>query len=140
MYQSGGDVELALHAAGVGAHRPIRGVGQVEPVEQFVDPGPDRCATHAVNAAGEQQVLATGCLGIRARALSDDADRTAYAVRPAQYVDAGDGGRTRGRPGERRQDLDRGGLAGAVRAEQSEHRACSDGEAQPVEGGYVAIS
>jgi hypothetical protein len=38
------------------------------------------------------------------------------------------------------QDFDRGGLAGAVRAEQAEAFACGDGEVEPRDGDDIAVA
>src|SRR3981081_878059 len=44
------------------------------------------------------------------------------------------------RPQQRGEDAHRGGLTGAVRAEQSENAALGDREIEPVEGSYFALA
>src|SRR5581483_11186404 len=57
----------------------------------------------------------------------------------AQHVDAVHGRGAGGRPGQGGEDLDGGGLAGAVRPEQAEDGSGGDGDVQPVEGADVAV-
>ena len=57
-----------------------------------------------------------------------------HPVGVAQDVDTGDGRVAGVRPGQRGEDLDGAGLAGAVRAEQREHRPRRDVDRQAVEG------
>ena len=86
-----------------------------------------------MEAALEPEVLAAGGDRVDAGALGDDADRAAHPVGVAQHVVPGDGGRTGVGAGQGGEDLDGGGLAGAVGAEEPEDRACLDVERQPVE-------
>ena len=82
-----GDVELALHAARVGACDAPRRLSETETLEQLVDARFEGAAGHVVEAALEQQVLAPAGVHVDGRALRDAADRPAHAVRLAQHVE-----------------------------------------------------
>jgi hypothetical protein len=129
VHQPHRDVELALHAAGPGPDQPVGRVGQPEPVQQLGGAGPQRAAAQAVEVALQQQVLPAGGLGVDGVLLEHAADRPPDRVRVPVHVVAGDDRGAAGRPGQRGEDLDGGGLAGPVRAEQPEHGAGGDGEA-----------
>ncbi len=132
--QPHGHVEPALHTARVGPDHPGRGVGQVEPGQQLVRPAAQLPAAQALDAPGQQQVLPAGGGRVGPGPLGDHADGAAHRGGLGAHVQAGHAGR----PGiglrQRGQDLDGGGFARPVGAEQAEDRALLDGEAQPVEG------
>ena len=133
-----GDVEAALHAAGVAARDAIRRVGEAEALEQTAGAPLELAAAQAVDLPLEAQVLAAGGLAVDARALRHGADAVAHPVGVRAHVEAGHARLARIRLGERGQDLHRRGLAGSVRAEQTEDRALLDCEAELVEGAHVA--
>ena len=91
--------------------------------------GPQRGAAQPVQVALQQQVLAAGGLRVDRVLLEHAADRPADRVRLPVHVVAGDDRGAAGRLGQGGEDLDGGGLAGAVGAEQAEHGAGRDGEA-----------
>jgi hypothetical protein len=115
--QPDGDIELAGHAAGVGPHEAVGGVGQPESVEELLGPGLGVTLAEALDARGEHEVLAPGGHRVAARFLRDEPDRPAYPVRGEQDVDAGDARPSRVGPGQGGEDLDGGGFAGTVGAE-----------------------
>ena len=78
MDQAHRHVELAAHAARVGLGEPTGRLGQPEPLEQLVDPAPQRGAVEAMDPGLEDEVLATGRLGIHGDPLTDRADRPAH--------------------------------------------------------------
>ena len=84
------------------------------------------------------EVLAAGGVAVGAVLLADDADRVADAHRLGEHVEAGDAGAARVGAGERGEDPDGGGLAGAVGAEQAEDGARLDREVEAVERADVA--
>jgi hypothetical protein len=108
------DVQPSLHPPGVAAGDAVGRLGQTEALEQLRDPLLEYLAAHAVEVALETEVLTPRRLDVDPRALRDDADRPPDPVGLRRGVDAGDH-----RPAlvglcQRRQDLDRGRLAGAV--------------------------
>jgi hypothetical protein len=131
--QADGHVQPALHAPGVGLDLALRGVRQVEAVEQLVGAPVQLRAAHAVEAALEQQVLPAGGHRVGAGALGDHADGAAHRRRIGGDVEPGDGGAAAVGGGQRGEDLDGGGLARAVGAEQPEDDAGLDGDAEAVE-------
>ena len=127
------DVQATLHPAAVAPGDPVGGVGQAEPLEQFLGALLERGAAHSVELALQTQVLAAGGLDVDRRALRDDADAPAHAVGVGDHIEPVDE-----RPpgiglGQRGQDLHGGRLAGAVGAEQREHAPRCDRERQPIE-------
>ena len=126
-------VELALHSAGVGAREAVRAVGQVEVAEQLVRALGQASATQAMQPALEVEVFAAGGLGIDGNSLADDADEPPNLLRMLDHVDATDEGGAAVRADERRQQLDRRRLAGAVGTEQAEDRCRAGAEADAIE-------
>jgi hypothetical protein len=128
-----GDAQPALHPARVALRDAVGGLGEAEPPEQLIDPWIEMLAAQSVELALKLQVLPAGGLFVDAGLLSDDADRLADPLGLVEDAEAADSRRARVRVREGREDLDRGGLTGAVRSEQPEDRAGRDADAEPVE-------
>src|SRR6266536_3597248 len=111
---------------------------QPEALQQPADPRLQLAAADAVQAALERQVLAAGGLQVDPGALGHAADGPAHAVGPLDHVDAGHAGGAGVRAAQRGEDLDGGGLAGAVGTEQAEHCPRLHGEAEAPQGADVA--
>ncbi len=133
MHQADGDVEFSKHAAGVGACRPVGGLGQLESLEQVGDPGGHACAGKPVQMGRERDVLPSGCFQIDTGTLRDNPDRLPYLAGMGEDVEPGDRGRTGVRTRQRGEDLHGGGLAGTVGSQQAEHSAGRDAEAQAIQ-------
>src|SRR5206468_9322 len=133
------DVETALHAARVGLGDSAGRLGQPKTLEQLLDALPPRAAGQPIDLGLHLQVLAAGRLRVEAVLLADDADRAAHPLCVADDIEAGHTRLAAVWARERGQDLDRGRLAGSVRAEQAEDRARLDGEAEPVERADAAV-
>ena len=84
--QSHGDVQAALHAAGVGLRLAVGGIGEAEALERLCDPAAELGAGDPVELALQDEVLATGRLRIGSVLLPDDADRAAYRHRVGEHV------------------------------------------------------
>ena len=126
--QARGEVEPAAHAAGVGAHQPVGGVGRGRAARAARRRA--RRASRArqvVEPADQLEVRARGEQAVDRGALAGER-RCARAPRPARRPTSKPA--TSARPavggGERGEDADGGRLAGAVVAEQAEH-ACRPG-------------
>jgi hypothetical protein len=128
------DAEPALHPARVALGDPVGCLDQAEALEQLVHAGVESLATQSVELALELQVLPARRLFIDARLLGDDADHLADPLGLVEDAEAADSRRARVGVCEGREDLDRGGLTGAVRPEQPEDRAGRDADAEPVQG------
>ena len=76
---------------------------------------------------------------IQGRGLERDADARPEGVGRADHVDPEHGHRSTIRDAQALEDLDGRRLAGAVRAEQAEHLALMDIEADPVDGDHLAV-
>ena len=123
--ERGREVEPPAHPAGVGPHRPVGGLDEVESLEQLRGPRPRSSPARQVHEPADQaQVLAAGEVAVDRRVLAGEPDRAPHRVRLVR--------RRRGRAPSARppsggssvvEHPDRGGLAGAVRAEQAEDRA-----------------
>ena len=89
-------------------------------------------------APDELEVLAAGQVAVDGRVLAGEADVVADGIGVARDVDAEHLGVTAGRVRARREDADGRGLAGTVRAEQTEDRSRRDLEVDAAEGLDVA--
>jgi hypothetical protein len=137
--QGHGEVEAALHTAGVGGGGLLRGLGEVEALQQFGgDPAP-LLLGQVVQVRHEEHVLLAGDQAVDGGELPGDADRGAHGLRVGGQVVtadpqvAGVGGDEGG------EDLDGGGLAGAVRAEQGEDGAGRHRQVDAVEDRLVPV-
>lgn len=139
--QRHGDVETALHPAGVGGGGLLRRLHQVEALQEFGGDPPPLALGEVVQVRHEEHVLLAGDQTVHGGELPGDTDRGPYGLRfggqvvaaDADVAGAGVGGDEGG------EDLDDGGLAGAVRAEQCEDGACRDAQVDPVEDAFVAV-
>ena len=133
------DLGLVQHARGQLAahplaqrqrpHRPVEQVGGVEQVGQHRDPRRRLGARQAVDAAEQRQRLARRQLEPQLRALAEqraDAHRQLPPLLPRHQAEHLRG--AAGRVQDAGQHLDRGRLAGAVRADVREPLAGLDGE------------
>jgi hypothetical protein len=136
--QAGGEVEAVAHAPGVRLHRPSRGVGELEALQQLVGAGAGGAAGQAQQAGDEVQVLATAERLVQRRVLAGDADQLPHLVRLAADVVALDGGVPGVGADQGGEDAHRGRLAGPVRAQQAEHRAQFRLEVDAGQGGRAA--
>src|SRR6185312_9697226 len=117
------DIQLALHAARVRLHRTIAVLSQAEPLQQLGGPARSVLPGKSEDPTAQDQVLEAGRHRVRAGLLRYVPDRAPDAVLLADNVVPGDTRRTGIGPGQRGEDLDGGGLAGAVRPEQAEYDA-----------------
>ena len=90
-----------------------------------------------VEPSHHPEVLGTGEVLVDGRELAGEADQAAHDVRlGGDVVTEYPGHAAVGRE-HRREDPDNGGLAGSVRTEQPEDRACLHSEADTVEGPHT---
>jgi hypothetical protein len=122
--QRHGQVQPALHAAGIGGCHLVRGLGHVGLPQQFVGAGTPSRPAQVMQIGHQQQVLPAGQQLVHRRVLSD---RATHLIGGAGQVVSGHARLAIVRPDQRGQDLHHRGLAGAVRAEQGEDRALLDG-------------
>ncbi|CAM5578852.1 hypothetical protein SVIOM342S_02120 [Streptomyces violaceorubidus] len=137
--QGHGDVEAALHAAGVGGGGLLRGLGEAEAFQQV---GGDPLALapgDQVQVRHEEHVLLAGDQTVHGRELPGDTDGAAHGLRGGGEVVARHPDLSAVGADEGGEDLDRGGLAGAVRSEQREHGPGRDAQVDAVEDGLVAV-
>ena len=138
--QGGGDVQPPLHAAGIGADLPVRGVREREALEQVVGLRARVAPRHAPQTRRQQQVLATRHAGVEGGLLHRRADAAADRGGIVGHGQAEHGRVPRRRRCQRREDAHRRGLAGAVAAEQAEHLATSDLQIDAVERLHRSIA
>ena len=137
--ERGREVEPAAHAARVRLHRPPGRLGQVEALEQLVAracaPPPAACGR-----AGRPSRGSRSRSGSRPRPRTGRRGRSSRAAPPRRA-------RRRGRPRarsrvglqQRGQDPHRGGLAGSVGAEQTEHAARPRREVHAAQRAHRAV-
>jgi hypothetical protein len=121
--QGAGEVEAALHAAGVGLGHPVTGLGQVEHLQQLLGPGRGRLGVEAVEPAEHPEVLAAGEVLVDGAVLAGQADHPAYEPRLGRHVVPEHPRLTRIGLEQRGEHAHGRGLACPVGAEQAEHRA-----------------
>ena len=90
-------------------------------LEHLLDPAVERVADPGVEAGDVSKRLAPGHPAIEARLLAEVADRALVGLARCERH-AGDRRAAAGRPAQAGEDLDRRGLAGAVRAEKAVDR------------------
>ncbi len=134
-----GDVEAALHAAGVGGGGLLRGVGEAEAFQQFGGDPAARGPGDQVQVGHEEHVLLAGDQAVDGGELPGDPDRGPYRLRVRREVVARHLGLPAVGGDQGGEDLDGGGLARAVRAEQREHGSGGDAQVDAVEDGLVAV-
>ena len=117
--QREGEVEPALHPAGVAADLPVGRVREADPLDQLVAALGALGLRHAVERALQAHVLAGGQVRVERGLLEGGADRVANGGALLDDVEAGDAGAPRGGREEGGEHVDRGRLAGAVRAEEA---------------------
>ena len=117
----------------------VGGVGQREALQEFGGAALGLGALHAVEAPHHHQVLGAGQALVDRGVLAGQADPLAQLGRLAHGVDTRHLDLALGGALERGQHSNRGGLAGAVGAEQAEHRAGADLEVHAVHGAHVAV-
>ena len=121
------DIEPATHPAGICPSRRSAARLEVERGEDLGVRGPSRRRlAHAVQPALEHEFATAGLGRVGRAALRHVADPLADLLRLAAEVGAGHRRLTRCRRDERREHAQRGGLAGAVGAEEAEDLARAD--------------
>jgi hypothetical protein len=119
---AGGEVEPASHAAGVGLGRPAAGVGEGELLQQLSRPPTGRGPGQAEQPPDQHQVLDPGEALVDRRVLPGQGDELPHLVGLRDDVVAADGGVALVGAQQGGEDPHRGGLAGAVGAEDGQHR------------------
>src|SRR5467141_2399183 len=134
MHESRAQVESPPHSARVGIGAAVRGVLQLQDVEELLDPLFDEGVGHVVEPPDEPEVLAAGQFAIDADGLTRVTDDAPDVRSLAVDVESGDtDGATRLRE-ERRDNLDDRSLPRPVRAEEPEEFPFADGETDVVDG------
>jgi hypothetical protein len=139
VHQREGGVEAALHAARQRPAELVPLVHQAESRQQVVRAAPGQSAGQPVHAAHEVELLEAGERVPDEGRLRGDADRPP-AASDEDRSDALEDDLAPVRPEKTAQHLQRRGLAGAVRPEQSEDLAPADLEREIVNCGQIAVA
>src|SRR5262249_56012137 len=118
----GGQVEVGADAAGVGLHRPVRGVVETEPREQVSRARLGGVSRLADQAPDERQVLDAGERVVDRCVLTRETDDLAHLVRLAYDVVAADRGAPAVGSQQGREDAHGRGLSSTVRPEETKDR------------------
>ncbi len=124
--QAAGDLQPPLHAARVGADQAVPAIPQPDHVEHLLHPRLHRRGRDGVQLRVEPEVLRPGQVVIQRGVLEHQPDVAAHRVPLADHVVAGHAGPPGGRPGQRAEDLDGGGLPGPVRPQEAERLSRRD--------------
>jgi hypothetical protein len=130
---AGGEVEPATHPAGVALDLPAGVVGEVEPLEQLVGPEAGLPAGETEEPGDHDEVLPTGEVLVDRGELAGEAHEAPDGVGGIDDVAAEHSGGAGVGPDERGQNVERRGLARAVRAQHSVDGAPLDRQVQPVD-------
>lgn len=134
--EAAGDREPLRHAARVPLHRGVGGVGEADELQQFADPGAQDGVGDVVEVAEVAEVLGAGELAVdHPLAAGDQVDPAAGVAGVLDHVEAVQGDGAGGGMEQGGEDLDGGGLAGAVEAEQAGDPAGRDLQVETVHGG-----
>ncbi len=136
--QTACNLEPAFHPARKLLHRSVAPIPQLEQLEQQLDPFTPNLARHVIQHAVQVHVLVGGQLVVEARILEHDPEPPARVERTRHRIEAIKAHRSAGGMQQRRQHLDRRGLAGAVRSQKGEHFARVDVERHAVNGAQLA--
>ena len=133
MDECGREVEPPPHAARIGLQRPIGRVGESEALEQLARPVLGQAPRQVIQGAHEPEVLPAGEHLVDGGVLAGEADAEPDGLRMAGDVDAEHGRVALLERDDGREDAHGGRLAGAVGAEEPQHRAGIDAERHAVE-------
>ncbi len=135
--QGGGEADLLAHAGGVVGDQLVGVVGEVEDGEQFLGPAVDLGARQSAQPAVVLEQLAAAEPLEHAQALGQDADPGLGGDRVGPDVGAVDEHGPLVGPEQAGDHRQRGGLSGAVRADQSDERPGRQLQAEPGDGGLA---
>ena len=113
------DLEAASLPARTGAHDPVLEAGQVEEAGELAGPMVGLAGAHPVEAALEEQVLATGGCEVGTPQLTHVADDAAHLAGPLPHVDSRHHRLARILAQQRGEDAQSGGLAGSVGSQET---------------------
>ncbi len=133
------EVEAPSHAARVRLRDPVGGAFEVERSQQLGCTLLGVGRAELVEAAEHPEVLAAGQVLVDGRVLAREADQLPHRLRVAGDVEPGDARAAGVGAEKRREDPDRGRLAGAVRPEQSQHRSLLHLEVDAVERAHLVL-
>src|SRR6202022_418087 len=136
--QASDQVHLLAHPTGEGRYPPVAGVAQPQPFQQLGDVALDRLAGHAVELREHPELLFDGeHAEADVLAAGDHGDPMAQLTRLVNDVEPIDVGLSRRWEQQRPQDLDQGGLAGAVGPEHPVALAARHSQVDAVQGDHV---
>jgi hypothetical protein len=139
IHQNLGDGEPLAHAARIGFDGLARDLAEADTTERGVDARLDLAGRYARQPRGVAQVHHAREIVVETDLVGHVADAALDLERLAQRIEARDAGAPRCRLGQAEQHQDGGGLAGAVRAEQSEHFALFDRKVEMIDRDRPAI-
>ena len=120
MDQGARQIEPAAHPAGICAGQLLRHIGQTHQLEQLVGPSLQLRPRNSMHASDELDVLATCGKAIKSRRLQGEPEAPTDIRRPPHHVEPGYARHAAGRSQQRREDTNGGGLARAVRTQETD--------------------
>ena len=133
MQHPAGEVGGPAHASRQRAHRIVAALAEPELADQRVDARHGESRGQVPQAGGEAEVLLHGEVAVERGVLEHEADGAPHGEVVLGHVVPHDPRRPPGRREQRGEQMDRGGLAGAVRPEQAEELAGSHVEIELLE-------
>ena len=132
-----GEIEAALHAAGIRADGAIGGVFEVDNGEQFVDALAAYNAAHAKETRLKREQFPAGLHVVETRLLESHADAVPHGACVGEDVEAVDACVAGGGTQQRGEHTNGGRLAGAVLPEETEDRSRRDVEVDAIDGAHL---
>ena len=139
-HETGAEVEAAAHAAGIRTCGPVGRLGEPHLLEHRRGVAPGIGCRGARESSHHHDVLPTGHRGLHGGGLPGQRHEPAYRCGVARDVDAVHAQAAGIRTQQRRDKVDEGRLAGAVRTEQCHDLALLHRQVQPVQGMGLAES
>ncbi len=137
VHEGGGDLRALLVAEREALDRVVRALAEAEALEQLERVAPGRRGRPAVQAGEVHGLLEQAHLRVQAALLGHVAEAAAVGVGERG---AAEGHRAAVGREHAEDDPHRGGLAGAVAADESGEAAVADGEAHRIEGEALAVA
>src|SRR5262249_19225014 len=136
--EAAGDLQPAFHSAGELFHWSLPPLPEAEQREQHLNALPANAAREVVEHPVQLHILLSGQLAIEARILKDYAESAPDLELVGKWIEPVERDRPARRSEQGGEHLDRGGLARAVGAKESEDLTGADFEGNAVDGSHGA--
>ncbi len=134
VHQGGGQIEPALHPAGIGADAPVDGPTDVHQIQNVAESGPDLGRSQPVEPSLEGEQFPARLTVVQRGGLEGHPDTEPHLLGFLDDVVAGHRGVPGARAQQRAQHPQEGGLARSVRTQEPVDLSGGDVQVNPVHG------